>query len=266
MEEHSFYRVYEYSDRLTPGKELKIEHTLSFDQEKADLTDLTALPTNELETLKEASAKLEQSIFEKLCDAVEEWEQQGANTLRIVKAMEYVCTPEIAHTSNIWKKGEYEWNEISNRVYKMTYHIYENTSYDHRLKKSVPASWEVSWYVSFNQPNTPNYSGQSAHIAGQERKRYTDRAAMEKYLQGRKDAYAHLFTELSPTIPRGESSRFCVNGQLLPGYTVEPEREAVVAELLNFLESSDVEPAEPPKEKQHPKPHPKQKARSAPVR
>lgn len=266
MEEHSFYRVYKYSDRLIPGKELKIEHTISFDQERADLTDLTALPTDELETRKETSAKLEQSIFEKLCDAVEEWEEQGANTLRIVKAMEYVRTPEVAHTSNVWNKGEYEWYEISNRVYKMTYHIYENTRYDHRLKKSVPASWEVSWYVSFNQPRNPNYASQSAQLAGQERKRYTDKAAMEKYLQGRKDAYAHLFTELSPPIPSGESSRFYVNGQLLPGYTVEPEREAVVAELLNFLESSDVEPAEPPKEKSNPKPHTKQKARSAPVR
>ena len=78
---------------------------------------------------------------------------------------------------------------------------------------------------------------------------------MEKYLQGRIAAYAHLFTELSPPVPADARQRFCVNGVLLPGYTVEapiPPRPDV-DELLSLLEDGDMdalpqpeEPAPPP--------------------
>ena len=65
---------------------------------------------------------------------------------------------------------------------------------------------------------------------------------MEKYLQGRIHAYAHLFREISPPIPADQVKRFCINGVLLPGYTVEsPERtpQEVADELLNFLDDED---------------------------
>ena len=41
-----------------------------------------------------------------------------------------------------------------------------------------------------------------AKIAGQDRKVFTDKAAMEKYLNGRIKAYDRLFTEISPPIPQ----------------------------------------------------------------
>ena len=46
---------------------------------------------------------------------------------------------------------------------------------------------------------------------------------MEKYLNGRIKAYEKLFTEISPVIPPEYAEQFRVNGQLLPGYTVEGE-------------------------------------------
>lgn len=46
---------------------------------------------------------------------------------------------------------------------------------------------------------------------------------MEKYLNGRIKAYEKLFTEISPAIPPEYAEQFRVNGQLLPGYTVEGE-------------------------------------------
>ena len=49
-------------------------------------------------------------------------------------------------------------------------------------------------------------------------------------------AYAHLFTEISPPIPKGQEGRFSVNGILLPGYTVEASLEERVEEMLSFLE------------------------------
>lgn len=66
---------------------------------------------------------------------------------------------------------------------------------------------------------------------------------MEKYLNGRIAAYAHLFTEISPPIPQDQKGRFCVNGVLLPGYTVEaPERtpQEVADDLLSLLEDGDL--------------------------
>lgn len=42
-----------------------------------------------------------------------------------------------------------------------------------------------------------------------------------KYLEGRKKAYSHLFTEISPPVPEQYKDHFTVHGALLPGYTVE---------------------------------------------
>ena len=117
-------------------------------------------------------------------------------------------------------------------VYRMTAHIYEHTRYDREQQKSVPYSWSVSWGVYTNGPDT----GRNVKIAGQERKTYNDKAAMEKYLAGRIKAYDNLFTEISPPIPQIYAAAFKVNGQLLPGYTVEGE------------EPQKSEPEQPPKD------------------
>ena len=80
-------------------------------------------------------------------------------------------------------------------------------------------SYTLSWNI---YTNSPHGYGQ-AKIAGQDRKVFADRAAMEKYLNGRIKAYEKLFTEISPAIPQEYAEQFKVNGQLLPGYTVEGE-------------------------------------------
>lgn len=163
-------------------------------------------------------------------------------------------------------------------VYKMSYRIYEGTDYRSNIKPR-PVYWELSWYVTFNTPKNPDYSGNGRQIAGQQGKKFKDRAEMEKYLQGRIKAYSHLFTEISPPIPEDAQKRFCVNGVLLPGYTVEtpvPDRpdEKNVEDLLSLLEDGDMDalpqpeepapPPEPPPRRQAP---PKNRPqRSDPVR
>ena len=62
-----------------------------------------------------------------------------------------------------------------------------------------------------------------------------EKAAMDKYLQGRIATYAHLFAEISPPIPKGEEGRFSVNGVLLPGYSTE----ATVDDLLALLDDDE---------------------------
>ena len=69
--------------------------------------------------------------------------------------------------------------------------------------------------------NSPSRT--QAKIAGQDRKVFTDKAAMEKYLNGRIKAYDRLFTEISPPIPQEYADYFKVNGMLMPDYTIEGE-------------------------------------------
>ena len=159
--------------------------------------------------------------------AAKQWEQQAAATQTINRALEYLRTPEIEHTGNQWKDTD-NWRadqKISNRVYQMTCSIWEDTKYDRETKQSIPVAWYVTWDVYVNSPK----NGYGKKIAGQNQKRYTDKAAAVKYLEGRKKAYSHLFTEISPQVPKQYEKHFTVHGALLPGYTMEGQ-EPIKAE------------------------------------
>ena len=209
------------NDRLEVADRLKIERSIYFESGKADISALTALPLAELIRQREESAAAEQAIFEVLKQQAAAWDAQAGNTLTFDKAIEYARTPAVTHTENQWQADENNNHTISNRVYQMRYHIYENTRYNREQGKSIPYSYTLTWGV---YTNSPDRYGQ-AKIAGQDRKVFADKAAMEKYLNGRIKAYQHLFTEISPTIPQEYADYFKVNGQLLPGYTVEGEEQ-----------------------------------------
>jgi len=92
-------------------------------------------------------------------------------------------------------------------------------------------AWYVTWDVYVRSPGSYN---NSHRIAGQNHKRYTDKAAAEKYIEGRIRAYSHLFTEISPPIPQEYAEYFKVNSLLLPGYTIEgqqPKHEEPAADV-----------------------------------
>ena len=212
------YSSYDH-DRLEAADKMKIERGIYFDTKGADISPLTALPLAELVKLREESAAAEQTVFENLKVQASAWEEQAGKTLLFDKAIEYARIPEVKHTANKWQDEDNDRHTISNRVYKMSYHVYENTRYDKAAQKSIPYSYTLSWNI---YTNSPHGYGQ-AKIAGQDRKVFADRAAMEKYLNGRIKAYEKLFTEISPAIPPEYAEQFRVNGQLLPGYTVEGE-------------------------------------------
>lgn len=263
---------------LDPGRELEISAHVYFSSAQMDISELVKLSPEQLKAQETDSAEQEKAIFEKIGEIEKEWAKQAMLTVSLRKAQEYLRTPVTSHTSNQWSKSEYDWHEISNMVYKMSYRIYEGTDYRSNIKPR-PVYWELSWYVTFNTPKNPDYSGNGRQIAGQQGKKFKDRAEMEKYLQGRIKAYSHLFTEISPPIPEDAQKRFCVNGVLLPGYTVEtpvPDRpdEKNVEDLLSLLEDGDMDalpqpeepapPPEPPPRRQAP---PKNRPqRSDPVR
>lgn len=222
MEENKDYHAYRYGDHLTPGSELKIEHSVVC--ENVDISTLITMGIDSLEAMRQGSIDGEQKAYEIVVAAAKQWEQQAAATQTINRALEYLRTPEIEHTGNQWKDTD-NWRadqKISNRVYQMTCSIWEDTKYDRETKQSVLIAWYVTWEVRIHSPK----QGYGAKIAGQNQKRYTDKNAAIKYLDGRKKAYSHLFTEISPPIPKEYEHHFMVHGTLLPGYTVEGLEQA----------------------------------------
>ena len=225
------YSSYDH-DKLETAETMRIERRIYFEAKDGDIAPYVSLPPEQLHAMREESAAAEQAIFNDLSSRAAAWEEQAGKTLLLDKAIEYTRTTVVQHTSNEWQKGEYDRYTRSNRVYQMNYHIYENTRYDREKQQSVPYSYSLTWGV---YTNSPNRNGQ-AKIAGQDRKVFSDKAAMEKYLNGRIKAYDRLFTEISPPIPQEYAEHFKVNGMLLPGYTVEgeepqqPEQAAAIPE------------------------------------
>ena len=208
------YTVYD-NDTLTPGHKVKIEHNV-YSNENADLSDLLKLTVGDISALKEKNIAQEQAAYEKAIKGLKEWEALAAITGRYERAIEYLKVPEVSHTSNKWIKDEYGKSTISNKVYKMTYNICERSSWRNNTVK-----YDVRWNIYTNRPDYIN----SYNVAGQERVCAT-REEAEKYIQGRIKAYSHLFTEISPPIPKDLEKSFMVHGHLLPGYVTEEMQKA----------------------------------------
>ena len=220
------YSSYDHDD-LEPASTMRIERRIYFESGKADLSEMVKLPLAELLSLRAESAAAEQEVFDRLKEQAAAWEEQAGRTLFLDKALEYARTLPVTHTANQWEAPD-EYRHIrSNMVYQMDYSISENTRYDSAAPKSVPYSWTLRWSLRTNAPG----SYQQAKIAGQDRKVFSSREELDKYLNGRIKAHEHYFTEISPAIPKEYADYFKVNGCLLPGYTIEGEEPAKAAEL-----------------------------------
>ncbi len=216
-ENEKFYTAYSHGN-VQPGSELKYSSTIYFNDTVNFLRPFAEESMEILTAWMEKSVSAEKSLYAELQSMVGKWQEQAAITLLLKKAMEYLKTPQVEHTGNVWQKySDGHADEISNMVYKMQTYVYEDTEYDRALKKSVPVAWHISWRISLNVP--PRQNGKT--IAQQDKKRFTDKAAAEKYLKGRKAFYEHLFYKISPPIPQEYAKYFMVNGLLLPGYTVD---------------------------------------------
>lgn len=253
MENETFYEAYgQYVDMLNPGFKLKVEHHIEYNTYRIgrpEIAEKVKLSASELKKKREESVKLEQDIYDKMLGTVKEWEAQAAQTLLLDKALEYVNTPAVAHTSNEWQQRKDGSWVISNLVYAMEYKISEDPAGDKK------GTWLVSWELGINCPARPatekRYFAGERVIAEQSRKRYDTFEAAQKYIQGRFDLYVGLFRELRPPVPDKFKRHFYVNGCLLPEYTVAPPENAepdktAVESLLDFLEEDDTAPPPPP--------------------
>ena len=220
------YSSYDHDD-LEPASTMRIERRIYFESGKADLSEMVKLPLAELLSLRAESAAAEQEVFDRLKEQAAAWEEQAGRTLFLDKALEYARTLPVTHTANQWEAPD-EYRHIrSNMVYQMDYSISENTRYDSAAQKSVPYSWTLRWGLYTNAP----HGNPMEKIPGQERKFFSSREELDKYLNGRIKAHDHYFTEISPAIPKEYADCFKVNGCLLPGYTIEGEEPAKAAAL-----------------------------------
>ena len=229
-DKESFYKIGNH-DFFEPGYEIRINRTIMFESENADLSPFVGQSVEELQAMLKESAAAERGFFASLQQTAQEWEKYSAKTLLLEKAIEVARVPAVQHTSNQWQKSEDgAGSEISNMVYRMTYALKEITKYDPATEQRMSNGYSVTWSVTALGTAQSRYGAQ---IAGQN-KSFLDKAAAEKYLQGRIKTYAHLFTELSPPIPPEHAHHFIVNGQLLPGYTLqnqEPQQSRAAAEV-----------------------------------
>jgi hypothetical protein len=155
----SFYYLNAYQDGITPGQQVTIQHRISFNDWRAGphIAPLVGLAGEEIMRRKEASIALEKDLYAQLKKLAEAWDEQAAQTMLLERALEYVHTPEVAHTSNEWKEGENGVWEISNRTYIMRYRI----SYE-----KAADSYLVSWGIVYNAPKQPDpkYTGATASM------------------------------------------------------------------------------------------------------
>lgn len=277
-ERDSFYYLNAYQDGVRPGESLMIQHRLSFNDWNAEthMAPLVGLSAAELESRKTGSITLEKEVYAKLKKIAEEWDKQAAQTMLLERALEFVRTPEVQHTSNEWKEVKKGVWEISNRTYKMRYNVSHNAAAN---------TYVVSWGIIYNAPKQPdsnknNYWGDSQYVARQDNKKYPSMEAAQRYIQGRFDLYCHLFRELSPPVPHECKRMFSINGHLAAGYTLAPPDKAepdkkTVDDLLSCLEDGDTaasqqsEPQakpEPKKAKERKTEKKPERKKSAPVR
>lgn len=239
------YSSYDHDD-LEPASTMRIERRIYFESGKADLSEMVKLPLAELLSLRAESAAAEQEVFDRLKEQAAAWEEQAGRTLFLDKALEYARTLPVTHTANQWEAPD-EYRHIrSNMVYQMDYSISENTRYDSAAQKSVPYSWTLRWGLYTNAPR----GNPMEKIAGQDRKVFSSREELDKYLNGRIKAYAHYFTEISPAIPKEYADCFKVNGCLLPGYAIEGEEPAKAAELPAQEETAQQQTAATPERRE----------------
>lgn len=234
----SFYEIGPSEGYLREGSYLEVRRQINYRGDRADFKPFLNVPVKDLEKqLKESQAE-EKKVFEEMKKAVTAWDEHGAQTLLLQKAIEYLKTPEITHTRNEWQRHKDGSWEISNLVYKMTFNIVKSGD-----------EWKLTWELSYTAPGlSQGYWGYTRspreRIEYEGSKKYKTMEGAQKYIQSKFDQFGACFESLSPPIPAEAKELFCVNGQLLQGYSLmpaTPQKEKVTLEdLLDCLEDGDM--------------------------
>ena len=217
------YTSYDF-DSIRPeangnSSRMKIDRSVYLKESECDISSLVCLDDETLAAKIAESTAEEQRLFELARKYASEWEAIAANSALLREAQAYRKIRPVNHTTNQWVTDDYGNEEISNKVYRMRIRTYEDTRYDHTKGELVPCAWFVYYSVCVQDP----VNQRPFTIASVDRKRFTDKAKAEAYIAGRKKAYAKLFTEENPPVPKEYAGLFTYFGTLLPGYRVEEE-------------------------------------------
>ena len=263
MGRKNFYEIGPSEGYLREGSYLEVRRQINYRGDMADFKPFLNVPIKDLEKQLKASQSEEKKVFEAMKKAITAWDEHGAQTLLLQKAIEYLRTPEVTHTGNEWKQYKDGSWEISNLVYKMTFQIVRCGN-----------EWKLTWELSYTAPGlSQGYWGYTRspreRIEYEGSKKYKTLEGAQRYIQSRFDQYGSCFEDLSPPVPAEAKDLFCVNGQLLQGYSLmppSPQKEPVTLEaLLDCLEDSDLAAAPPEKDASpEPEPLPEEKQPAVP--
>lgn len=98
--DNGYFSASGYRDKLMPGKELNILHSIDFREYyvgQSDMPELVLKTEDELEAMRQESVEKETGIYEKLRTDTVQWEDQAGRTLLLERALEYVRTGGQAH-------------------------------------------------------------------------------------------------------------------------------------------------------------------------
>lgn len=234
-----FYDISTYSSELREGHAICVQRMATYRGQYADFKPFLEIPQEELEKRLESSKAEEKKIYEELKKAAQAWDEHGTQTLLLKKVIEYLQVPEVQHTNNQWEQRKDGTWEISNLVYRMTYAI-----------EKASDEWKLSWELEYTSPGykppayySPYDNKPRPRIDREGSKKYKTLEGAQKYIQNKYDEYAYLFMEVSPPIPQEAKMFFCVNGQLLQGYTMAPKErdtQEIADDLLGLLDDGDL--------------------------
>ena len=148
MEENKDYHAYRYGDHLTPGSELKIEHSVVC--ENVDISTLITMGIDSLEAMRQGSIdggsrKPMKSWWLLQNNGNSRQRQHRRSTgLWNIFVHRRLNIPATSGKTPITGGAD---QKISNRVYQMTCSIWEDTKYDRETKQSVP----IAWYVTYGK-------------------------------------------------------------------------------------------------------------------
>lgn len=200
-----------------PNDAFQLKHMV-FLKPEASIEHLVDLPREKLDGMLAGLKEDELIAFEEMQAAAANWDAVCATRLLVQEAIRYQATPIRAHTNNVWTKidmpgGGFD-ESISNATYTMSICTYPPAG--------ARGSWRVTWDIWYNCPKE-NGRGKHTWVAGYSDKRFPNRDAMIKYIEGRKKAYAKLFQEEYPPIPAAKADLFKIGNKLMQGYTIAEE-------------------------------------------
>ena len=141
MGRKSFYEISSVDGYLREGSYLEVRRQINYRGDRADFKPFLNIPIKDLEKQLKASQAEEKKVFEEMKKAITAWDEHGAQTLLLQKAIEYLKTPEVTHTRNEWQRHKDGSWEISNLVYKMTFNIVKSGD-----------EWKLTWELSYTAP------------------------------------------------------------------------------------------------------------------